>query len=108
MSAAPGPIGEEAARLIESLSDWAHRVADLPLATGSDECRLCPICQSLTLARQAKPETFAHLADAAAALLAAARSMTGTPAAEDRRQDSDGARHRVQRIDLDDDAGAGR
>jgi hypothetical protein len=82
VSTAPGPLAEEAARLVEALSDWAKgQAGDLPgTAEPAPECRLCPFCQALALVRQAKPETFAHLLDASAALTAALRSMVETHA----------------------------
>jgi len=74
---APGSLGEEATRLVEALSEWARGAAggDLPLATGSAECTLCPVCQLLALARRTQPETFSHLADAATSMLAAVRTV---------------------------------
>jgi hypothetical protein len=104
---APGPLAEEAARLVEALSDWARtHTGDLPGALGnavggsaqfgaSAECRLCPVCQMIALMRQARPETFAHLLDASTALTAALRSMVETHGAH-RPQSG------VERIDLDD------
>ena len=101
-SPSPGPLAEEAARLVEALSDWARtHSGDLPGALGSQvggstECRLCPVCQAIALLRQARPETFTHLIDASVALTAALRSVVETH----------GGGHRpssgVERIDLDD------
>lgn len=107
MTTEPGPLGEEAARLAEALVDWARGAApwatthlhDLPLATDSAECKLCPLCQLLTLVRQARPETFAHLADATSSLFAAVRTVVES-AETARRHDNSG----VERIRLDDDA----
>lgn len=99
MSTTPGSLGEEATRLVEALSEWARGAAggDLPLATGSAECSLCPVCQLLALARRTQPETFEHLADAASSMLAALRTVV----------DSHGqhapSQRGVQRIDLDGD-----
>jgi hypothetical protein len=96
---APGSLGEEATRLVEALSEWARGAAggELPLATGSAECTLCPVCQLLALARRTQPETFSHLADAATSMLAAVRTVV----------DAHGHAHAtntsVQRIDLDAD-----
>jgi hypothetical protein len=95
----PGSLGVEAARLVEALAQWARTgAADLPLATDSAECRVCPLCQLLSVARQTRPETFAHLTDAASSLVAALRTVV----------DSHGAHHGaerggVERIDLDDE-----
>jgi len=95
-----GSVGEEAAKLVEALSEWARGAAggELPLATGSAECTLCPVCQALSLVRRARPETFAHLAEATTSFLAAVRTVVET-------HDHAGAAGRggVERIDLDDD-----
>jgi len=101
-SSQPGPLGVEAARLIEALAEWARTgAADLPLATDSAECRICPLCQVLSLARHARPETFAHLSDSASSFVAALRTVVDAHAGHDR------AGHGgVERIDLDSDLGA--
>ena len=102
-SAAPGPLAEEAARLVEAMSEWARSHAgELPGAVagqvgGSAECRLCPFCQAIALLRQARPETFAHLLDASTAMTAALRSLV--EGMERHRTGSS----QVERIDLDDD-----
>jgi hypothetical protein len=72
-----GSAAEEAARLIAALQEWAGRAmsaVDGHIATGSEECRLCPICQGISLLRTANPEAFGHLSDAAASLTAALRA----------------------------------
>ena len=107
MTPQPGPLGEEAARLAEALVDWARGAApwatmhvhDAPIATDSAECKLCPLCQLLTLVRQTRPETFAHLTDATTSLFAAVRTVIESADAA-RRHDESG----VERIRLDDDA----
>ena len=97
-AAAPGSIGDEAAKLVEALTDWARGAAggELPLATGSEECTLCPVCQMIALARRARPETFTHLADATTAFLAAVRTVVET---HDHARSN--GRSGVERIDLD-------
>jgi hypothetical protein len=102
MTTAPGSVGEEAAKLVEALSDWARGAAggELPLATGGEECTLCPVCQALSLVRRARPETFAHLADATTAFLAAVRTVVET------HDHGAGGRSGVERIDLDPDTNA--
>lgn len=98
MTSQPGPLGVEAARLVEALAQWARTgITDLPLATDSAECRVCPLCQLLSVARQTRPETFAHLSDAASSFVAALRTVVDTHAAH---QGAD--RGGVERIDLDD------
>ena len=75
-----GSAAEEAARLFEAVQDWVRSTSggagagELPIATGAPECQICPLCQALALLRSSRPETFAHLSDAAASLLAALRS----------------------------------
>jgi len=93
-----GPLSEEASRLVEALSEWARgRVGPSAAAAGtSAECSLCPFCQMLSLLRHAKPETFAHLLDASAALTAALRSVVDAPPAN-------GSSGGMERINLDDD-----
>ena len=78
-----GSVAEEAARLFEALQDWVRRTTDDPsprIATGSAECTVCPVCQGLALLRSARPETFAHLAEAMSALVAAGRDLFETHA----------------------------
>jgi hypothetical protein len=84
-SAEPGPLAEEAAKLLEALQDWlgeragglGERLGGLGgglgdrIATGSTECQLCPVCQLIGLLRAAQPAVVEHLADASASLLAA-------------------------------------
>ena len=98
MTTAPGSVGDEAAKLVEALTEWARGAAggELPLATGSEECTLCPLCQLITLARRARPETFTHLADATTAFLAAVRTVVET-----HDHSHNNGRSGVERIDLD-------
>ena len=116
-----GSLGEEAAKLLGALSNWAseqqagpgapwsdlaaqaaeafHEV-DEHLATGAAECTYCPICRTVHAVRQASPEVRAHLATATASLLQAAAGMLATATA-----DAAGGRGRgegVEHIDLDD------
>ena len=105
----PGPLADEAARLVEALSEWARghmhdgAAGAAAAAAGmgaSAECTLCPICQLLGVLRSTKPETFTHLMEASTALTAALRSMVDTVERGGRR---DGG---VERIRLDDDGPA--
>ena len=70
---------EEAGRLVDALGQWLAGLNLSPgtladhLAGGSADCRLCPLCQLLGLLRTSRPEIVAHLEDATASLLAAAR-----------------------------------
>ncbi|HUR74311.1 MAG TPA: hypothetical protein VMZ00_08545 [Sporichthya sp.] len=81
-----GAAAEEAARLVDALGQWlAARSAGRPngganlgylnahIATGAAECRLCPLCQLISLARQGSPELAHRIEEAVEALLALAR-----------------------------------
>jgi hypothetical protein len=117
-----GSVGDEAAKLIGALSDWAKdHGADLGqglgglagqaaslledvnehVATGSPECAYCPVCRTVHAARQTSPEVRAHLATAASSLLQAAAGLLATPVPPD----ATGRGQQVERIDLDDDLG---
>lgn len=80
-----GSAAEEAARLFAAVEDWArnratHVLDDEHLATGSPECTVCPVCQTVGALRHVRPEAVEHLLDAAASLVAALRAAaTGTP-----------------------------
>jgi hypothetical protein len=110
-----GSVGEEAAKLFGALSDWAReqghdhnatagaatsgfahavREVDQHLATGSAECRWCPVCQVVHAVRQTSPEVRAHLASAASSLVQAAAGLLATHT-EPR------SRPGVEKIDLD-------
>jgi hypothetical protein len=95
-----GPLSEEATRLVEALSEWARgRIGPSAASVGNAaECALCPICQLLSVLRHAKPETFAHLLDASAALTAAMRSIVEVHASPP----GHGGMERID-IDFDDD-----
>jgi len=76
-----GTPAEEALKLLTAAQEWArHRFDSEHLATGSAECQVCPVCQSVALLRQVRPETVEHLLDATASFVAALKSaVTGTP-----------------------------
>lgn len=95
--ATPGPLAEEAARLVEAIGEWAREtIGTAPPVAGSDpECQICPVCQLLSLVRRTQPETFGHLADASASMVAALRTIVESH--EHRGGRSSG----VERIDID-------
>jgi hypothetical protein len=114
-----GSVGEEAAKLLGALSDWArdqgsdvgeslgglasHAAASLRdvndhLATGSAECTYCPVCRTVHAVRQTSPEVRAHLAQAASSLLQATAGLLATVPPP-----SPGRAPGVERIDLDAD-----
>jgi hypothetical protein len=119
-----GSLGEEAAKLLHALQDWAGATggeyADATataaagaastwqrlnehVATGAPECRYCPVCQAISAVRQTSPEVRAHLTSAASSLLQAAAGLLATQVPEDARGRSSDAG--VEKIDVDVDAG---
>ena len=112
---AVGSLGEEAAKLLGALSEWArdqghdytgsasgaagafnqalHDVNE-HVATGSADCRYCPVCQVIHVVRQTSPEVRANLALAATSLMNAAAGLLAT------RTDNH-PRPGVEKIDLD-------
>ena len=105
-----GSLHEEAGKLAEVLEAWlasAREGAGGWLAGATDgpgaadgatspECRLCPICRLLAVLRGARPETYEHLLDAAASVVAALRvSVDGG-----QRSWAAGHPSPVQRIDI--------
>lgn len=110
-----GSVAEEAAALFQALSglarqqggqyaaaasdaaDAAARAAhdvNAHIATGSQECTWCPVCQVIHVVRSTSPEVKAQLMVAAQALVQAAAGALGTDV-----PDSSGAP--VEKIDLD-------
>lgn len=113
-----GGVAEEAAELFSALAGWAKeqrthagdtagaaaqaasaaaRTIDEHVATGSAECRYCPVCQAIHLVRSTSPEVRAHLAAAASSLAQAAAAVLATDVPGKGREPG------VQRIDLDDE-----
>ncbi|MBV9832672.1 MAG: hypothetical protein JOZ82_13855 [Marmoricola sp.] len=112
-----GSLGEEAAKLLGALSDWArdqghdyagtasgaagafsHAVheVDEHIATGSADCRYCPVCQVIHVVRSTSPEVRTHLAMAAGSLMNAAAGLLATQTEQRTRPSG------VEKIDLDD------
>jgi hypothetical protein len=118
---AVGSLGEEAAKLFGALSEWArdqgqdyagsaagasglfnqalHDVNE-HVATGSADCRYCPVCQVIHVMRQTSPEVRTHLSVAASSLVNAAAGLLATHTEKQPRSG-------VEKIDLDDDPGWG-
>lgn len=75
----PGPLPEEAVRLIGAAQDWWHRTVGDPatarIATGAPECCWCPLCQLIATVRGERPELLERLAETQAALAAALRAL---------------------------------
>lgn len=102
MSGAQEPLGSaahEAGRLMDALRDWldSRGVPATPIATGSPECRACPVCLALSAVREHHPEVVEQLGRAAEAMVAALRSVVTEQ--EDRWTDPGPTD--VERIDVD-------
>lgn len=100
-----GSVAQEAAKLMaalaglapeqESFADAARNVSD---HIGHDQdCRYCPVCQLINVARTASPEIKQGLATAATALLQVAQGLLNT----DPPTDSPPRDDKVEKIDLD-------
>ncbi|MGI5168685.1 hypothetical protein ACQEU3_30490 [Spirillospora sp. CA-253888] len=93
MTEQPGDVLDEAAKLFDVLRRrvtgdagggsgrsggadddvWSRAVAGDPhIATGAPECRNCPICRAVALARESGPDVGRHVREAGRSLMAAA------------------------------------
>jgi hypothetical protein len=100
----PGPLAEEAARLLEAVAGWARGATaglSTPEPATGPECQVCPVCQLLAVVRRASPETFGHLVDASASLAAALRTLLDSHDHGHDPHDHSARPSRVSRIDLD-------
>lgn len=116
-----GGLGEEAAKLLHALQDWAkesgtdltggagatggpgagalHQINE-HVATGDPECRYCPVCQVISVVRGTSPEVRQHLASAAASLMQALAGALATEVPESESKSPRGGG--VEKISLDD------
>jgi hypothetical protein len=105
-----GSLGDEAAKLLGALAEWAGdhvagplgetvREVDEHIATGEAECLYCPICRAVHAVRETSPEMKAQLAQAGSAFLQAAAGLLSAAGA------AEPTTTRVQHIDLDADDG---
>jgi len=95
-----GSVAEDAIKLLGALSSWAKdSTPDLEhhLDTGAAECTYCPICRTVHLVRELRPEVKEQLVTAASTALQALSGLlaAATPA-------GGGAPSGVEHIDLDD------
>ena len=118
-----GSLGEEAAKLLHALQGWAKDsgsdYADATaaaaegaagaftklnehIATGSQDCKYCPVCQAISLVRHTSPEVKANLANAAASLMQAAAGVMATHVTDQAKARRAGSS--VEKIDLSDEA----
>lgn len=93
-----GGLAEQASSLVSEVNDH--------IATGSAECKYCPVCRVVHAVRETSPEVKAHLLTAATSLLQAAAGVLETVPPPDHGASQRGPS--VERIDLDggDDASA--
>lgn len=119
---AVGSVAEEAMKLFGALSDWVKEQGDdvgggvagmaagaaqllgevnEHVATGTEECRYCPVCRAVHTVRELSPEVKAHLAVAGSNLMQAAAALLATAVPDDGRagRPADGVEH----IPVDDD-----
>jgi len=121
-----GSVAEEAAKLFGALADMArdrggdlggglgglagqaaamaHEVND-HIATGSEECRYCPICRVVHVVRETSPEVREHLLTAASSLLQAAAGLMETLPPKEGDAGGTARGPEVERIDLDETDG---
>ncbi len=121
-----GTVGEEALKLFGALADMARQqgadvggglggLADQAaslaqevndhIATGSAECRYCPVCRVVHAVRETSPEVKTHLLTAATSLLQAAAGILETVPPPDQGASQRGPA--VEHIDLDDEGPGG-
>jgi hypothetical protein len=97
-----GGFAEESARLLDAVQSWIARGAGEATPSDSEhphhsgpECRVCPICQVLSVVRTAKPEVLEHLGDAMTSLAAAFAELIPSEAAPTPRPTTDDVEHIV-------------
>ena len=66
-----GSVAEEAAKLFATINGEDHQ----DHRTSGPECQWCPVCQLISLARHARPETVEQLTSAATGLLGSLRGL---------------------------------
>ncbi len=97
---AVGSVADEAVKLLGALSGWAKDATpnlQAHVATGAAECTYCPICRTVHLVRDLRPEVKEQLATAATTALQALSGLLAAAATRDRDVPSG-----VEHIDLDD------
>lgn len=117
-----GSVGEEAAKLLQALQDWAKESGsdyaeatasaaagaasaaqsiNEHIATGGEDCRYCPVCQVISAVRGTSPEVKQHLTTAATSFMQAVAGVMATHVPDEaskRRSETS-----VEKIDLDGD-----
>jgi hypothetical protein len=102
----PGPIGEEAARLLSAAQDWFHRTLGDPstarIAVGSAECAWCPLCQLITVLRGERPDISDKFAETQTAVAGLLRALADAATSMTPHDDGRTEANRVHKIDLRD------
>lgn len=105
--AEPGPLGDEAAKLLAAAQQWFQRTlgdsGGHPLSTGAPECAWCPLCQLIRTLRGEHGELGAKLTEVQSALTGLMRAVADAAGVAGQAGDAEPARSRIHRIDLDDD-----
>jgi methyl coenzyme M reductase subunit C len=92
-----GGLADQAASLAQEVNDH--------VATGSAECRYCPVCRVVHAVRETSPDVKTHLLTAASSLLQAAAGILESVPTSDQRASQRGPA--VEHIDLDADEAPG-
>jgi hypothetical protein len=71
-----GSLAEEALKLAETLQAWISSGSAMPGAGMSTECKVCPLCQVISMVNGLRPEVLGHLAEAGTQLAAAFRAAS--------------------------------
>ncbi len=95
-------LGETLSGLVDHAATTVSEI-NAHVATGSAECSYCPLCRTVHVIRQTRPEVKEHLAVAASSFLQAVVGLLATvPPGSDQESGSG-----VERIDLDDEGDEG-
>lgn len=95
-----GGVGEEAAKLLHALQDWAEGSGSEHTAADGADCTYCPLCRLISAVSGTSPEVRQHLSTAAYSLMQAAAVALATTVPDRTATRRDASR---EKIDLDDD-----
>jgi hypothetical protein len=76
-----GSVAEEAAKLLSAMQDWARRDEDRDRTDeqehdhAGEECRWCPICHLVRVAKATSPEVRDHLTQAGLSFVLAVKAL---------------------------------
>jgi|BarGraNGADG00212_1021973.scaffolds.fasta_scaffold47455_1 hypothetical protein len=109
-SSQPGPLSDEALRLVSAVQDWARR--SFPQADDehvAGDCQWCPLCQFVAVLRGERPEVTERVAEAGTAVMSALRALVDAASSAggstgQHRRPGPAPAPRVQRINLSDES----